>query len=101
MKTVLFLGSIGVGVLLILALFPGVVNAQTINLNERQINIFQQIKEKIKNNELKLSSILNIKLLKDVTKESGWFPGIFFVLLFNLIYNSIGLFLLFLDMFVF
>ena len=86
-------GSIGAGVLLILALFPAVVSAQTINLNERQTNIFQQIKEKIKNTDWKPGDILNIKLLKDAMKDSGWFPGLYLI---NMIIGLIELFLLFL-----
>ena len=77
MKAVLFLGSIGTSVLLILSMLTTVVSAQTMNVNERQTNIFQQIKEKIKNTDWKPGDILNIQHLKDVMKDGGWFPGYF------------------------
>ena len=92
MKVVLFLGSIGTSVLLILSMLTTVVSAQTMNVNERQTNIFQQIKEKIKNTDWKPGDILNIQHLKDVMKDSGWFPGLYLI---SLVYNLIGLFLVF------
>lgn len=101
MKKIIVLGSMGAGVLLILSMMTTVVGAQTVKSNEVQTNILQQIKEKIKNNDWKPGDILHIQHLKDMMKDSGWFPGILLVLLFNLIYNSIAMFLLFLSVFVF
>ena len=86
-------GSIGAGVLLILALFPAVVSAQTVKTSEIKTNILQQIKEKIKENDWKPGNSLNIALLKDVMKDSGWFPGLYLI---NMIIGLIELFLLFL-----
>ena len=73
-------GSIGAGVLLILALFPAVVSAQAINVNEKQTNIFQQMKEKIKNTDWKTE----VKLF--------WFPG------YLILSTILGLIILFLGL---
>ncbi|MCX6666525.1 MAG: hypothetical protein NT038_10805 [Euryarchaeota archaeon] len=97
-KGLIVAGSIGAGVLLILALFPTVVCAQTVKSNEAQTNIIQQLKEKIKNTDWKPGDILNIKLLKDAMKDSGWFPGFY---LFIFMYSVITFFIEFLQIFVF
>ena len=68
------IGGIGAGVLLVLAMFPVIVDAQAMKPNEMKTNILQQIQEKIKNNDWKLSGI-NIKLLKENIKDVTWFPG--------------------------
>ena len=86
-------GSVGAGVLLVLAMLTTVVCAQTIKSNEIRTNIFQQIKEKIKNNDWKPGDILNIKLLKDGT----WFPGLLIIMS---VWNLILLFYLFLSVFL-
>ena len=70
-------GSMGAGILLVLAMFPTVVSAQTMNLNERQTDIFQHLKEKMKDTDWKPGDILDIKLLKDNIKDVTWFPGYF------------------------
>ena len=85
-------GSIGACVLLVLMTFPAIVNAQTVKTSEIKTNILQQIKEKIQNNDWKPGDILNIQHLKDVMKDSGWFPGLYLI---SLVYNLIGLFLVF------
>jgi len=94
-RRLIFVGSIGAGVLLILALFPAVVSAQKIKSNERQMNILQQIKEKMKDNDWKHGDILNIKL-KDLMKDSAWFPGMY---LFSMIFGIIILFAMFIGNF--
>jgi len=93
----MLVGSVGAGVLLILALFPAVVSAQSIKSNEMKTNILQQIKEKIKNTDWKPGDSLNIKYLKDVMKDSGWFPGLF---LFQFIYGLTLMLYLFLNVFL-
>ena len=88
----MLVGSIGAGIFLILSMVTTVVSAQTMNLNERQNNIFQQIKEKMKNNDWKPGDILDIKLLKDNIKDVTWFPGMY---LFSMIFGLIILFAIF------
>jgi len=91
-RKLIFVGSVGAGILLVLAMFPTIVSAQAIKPNEIQTNILQQIKEKIKNNDWKPGDILNIKLLNDVIKDGGWFPGMY---LFSMIFGLIILFAIF------
>jgi hypothetical protein len=50
MRKIVKLGSVGAGVLLVLAMLTTVVGSQTISTDEKKINVFQQIKEKIVNN---------------------------------------------------
>jgi len=42
-------GSFGAGVILVLAMLAPVIGAQTVKINEKRINVFQQIKQKIEN----------------------------------------------------
>jgi len=42
-------GSIGAGVILVLAILSTVVSAQIVKTDEKKVNIFQQIREKIEN----------------------------------------------------
>jgi len=48
-RTLVVVGSTGVIFLLMLAMFPSIVSAQKVQLNERQTNAFQQIKNRIEN----------------------------------------------------
>ena len=58
-RTLVVGGSIGVVVLLMLAMFPAVVSAQTIESNESQRNVFQYFIEKIKNKNLDLGGLID------------------------------------------
>ena len=58
-KKIVVGGSIGVVVLLMLAMFPAVVSAQTIESNESQRNVFQYFIEKIKNKNLDLGGLID------------------------------------------
>jgi len=63
-KTIIMMGSVGAGVLLILAMFSMVVSAQTVKSNEIRTNILQKIKDKI--------------------EDKLWIPGEFLGILFDI-----------------
>lgn len=56
-------GSVGVGVLLVLAMLTSVVSAQAVKSDEKRTNVFQQIKEKMENNWVPGDIISSIFLL--------------------------------------
>ena len=112
----MLVGSIGAGVLLVLALFPSVVGYQTVQTTlvskleqslvkkidnvkttksilttKGRILIVQQIKEKMKNNDWKPGSILNIKSITDAMKDDDWFPGLFLIIVFIILIAGIGI----------
>ena len=77
MRKIIVMGSVGAGMLLVLAMFSAIVSAQTLKSNEIQTNVFQQIREKITN--------------------GGWQPGeiigflaYLFILLLILIFSNPG-----------
>jgi|GEM_PF-2878292 len=98
-KRMILIGSIRAGIVLILSMMTTVVSAQTIKSNEIKTNIVQQLKETMKDNDRKPGDILNITLLKDVIKDSGWFPGLFLltffiILISGIVFSYIGFILL-------
>jgi hypothetical protein len=62
-------GSIGAVALLVLAMFPTIVGAQTVKPNESQVNIFQHIKNKI--------------------ADRLWIPGELLAILFDILISFI------------
>ena len=63
MKKIIKIGSVGAGVILVLAMFATVVSAQTINSNGIQTNILQNIRDKIRINNLGQDCIFNAILM--------------------------------------
>ena len=63
-------GSIGAVALLVLAMFPTIVSAQTVKSNEIRSNIFQHFKDRTNNNL--------------------WYPGYIFLYILNMLIIIIG-----------
>ena len=88
----MLVGSVGAGILLVLAMFSTVVSAQTMNVNERQTNLFQYLKEKIEKDKwfpgFLIYLYFQFMLKLDIVKTIKWFPG------FYLIGGTFGLILL-------
>ena len=71
-------GSIGASVILVLAMFPTVVSAQTVKSNEMKTNIVQQIKERIKDlvwepGDIILTLIILMMVLIELFRPGGPF----------------------------
>jgi len=52
-------GCVGAGVLLILAMFPSIVHAQTLNFKETRTNIIKVVRDKIIKNNLVQGGIID------------------------------------------